>query len=45
MEAIDARHQQSFRYHESGYPFEYNMVRFFFHEKREIEVGKPVPKK
>jgi len=43
MEAVDARHQQSFRYHESGYPFEYYMVRFFFHEKREIERGKIVP--
>ena len=38
--AIDARHQQSFRYYESGYPFEYNMVRFIYHEKREIETGK-----
>ena len=43
MEAVDARHQQSFRYHESGYPFEYYMVRFFSHEKREIESGKPSP--
>ncbi|MFA7059564.1 MAG: VacJ family lipoprotein [Pedobacter sp.] len=41
METIDARHQQSFRYYESGYPFEYYMVRFFYHEKREIESGKP----
>lgn len=29
LEAIDTRHQQSFRYYESGYPFEYYMVRFF----------------
>jgi len=43
LEAIDARHQQSFRYHESGYPFEYYMVRFFHHQKREIEAGKPLP--
>jgi phospholipid-binding lipoprotein MlaA len=42
MEAIDTRHQQSFRYYESGYPFEYYMVRFFYHEKRKIESGKPV---
>ena len=41
--AIDSRHQQSFRYYESGYPFEYYMVRFFYHEKREIESGKPLP--
>jgi phospholipid-binding lipoprotein MlaA len=41
--AVDARHQQSFRSYESGYPFEYNMVRFFYHEKREIETGKRLP--
>lgn len=43
LEVTDARHQQSFRYYESGYPFEYYMVRFFYHEKREIETGKPLP--
>jgi phospholipid-binding lipoprotein MlaA len=42
LEFIDARHQQSFRYYESGYPFEYYMVRFIYHEKREIESGKPL---
>ncbi len=39
LQTIDARHQQSFRYYESGYPFEYYMVRFMYHEKREIESG------
>jgi phospholipid-binding lipoprotein MlaA len=39
--AVDARHQESFRYFESGYPFEYNMVRFIYHEQREIEIGRP----
>jgi len=43
LEAIDARHQQSFRYYESGYPFEYYLVRFLYHEKREIESNKPLP--
>ena len=43
MEVIDARHQQNFRYFDSGYPFEYYMVRFFFHEKRDIESGKHLP--
>jgi len=43
LEAVDARHQQSFRYYESGYPFEYYMVRFFHHQKREIETGKLLP--
>ena len=42
LEAIDARHQQSFRYFESGYPFEYYLVRFLYHEKRELEI---TPKK
>lgn len=42
LDAIDARHQQSFRYYESGYPFEYYMVRFIHHEKREIESGMPL---
>ena len=40
MEAIDARHLQSFRYYESGYPFEYYMVRFLYHETRELESPK-----
>ncbi len=39
---VDARHQQSFRYYESGYPFEYYMVRFFYHKMREIESGRPL---
>lgn len=43
LDFIDARHQQSFRYYESGYPFEYYMVRFFYHEKRRIESGEPLP--
>ena len=43
LNAVDTRHQKSFRYYESGYPFEYYMVRFFYHEKREIEIGKPQP--
>jgi len=41
MEAIDARHLQSFRYYESGYPFEYYIVRFLYHEKRELESTRP----
>lgn len=42
LEAVDMRHKQSFRYFESGYPFEYYMVRFFYHQKRELESTKPV---
>lgn len=37
---VDERHQQSFRYYDSGYPFEYYLVRFFYHEKRDIESRK-----
>jgi phospholipid-binding lipoprotein MlaA len=37
LQAIDTRHKEKFRYYESGYPFEYYMVRFIYHEKREIE--------
>jgi phospholipid-binding lipoprotein MlaA len=40
---VNARHQQSSRYYESGYPFEYYMVRFFSHERREIESRRPLP--
>jgi phospholipid-binding lipoprotein MlaA len=40
---VNERHQQSFRYFDSGYPFEYYMVRFIYHEKRDIESGRPLP--
>lgn len=43
LEGIDIRHQQSFRYYESGYPFEYYIVRFFYHNKRELESSRPRP--
>jgi len=36
LEAIDMRHKESFRYYESGYPFEYYMVRFIYSEKSEF---------
>ena len=40
LDAIDTRHNQPFRYYESGYPFEYEMVRFLYVEKREIDAMK-----
>jgi len=43
LNVVDTRHQQSFRYFESGYPFEYYVVRFVYHEQREIETGKRLP--
>jgi phospholipid-binding lipoprotein MlaA len=42
LEGIDTRRQQSFRYYESGYPFEYYMVRFLSYEKRRME-SRPQP--
>jgi len=36
LEFIDLRHGENFRYYESGYPFEYYMVRFVYHQKREF---------
>ncbi len=40
LNTIDTRHQQPFRYYESGYPFEYYMVRFLSREKNELAVMK-----
>ena len=40
LQAVDARHLVGFRYYESGYPFEYYIVRFLYHEKRELESTK-----
>lgn len=38
--AIDQRHKEKFRYYESGYPFEYYMIRFLYREKRELAIMK-----
>jgi phospholipid-binding lipoprotein MlaA len=40
VEAIDKRHRTSFRYYQSGSPFEYDMVRMLYTSKREIEIAK-----
>ena len=40
VKAIDQRHRQPFRYHASGSPFEYEMVRYFYTKKRELEISK-----
>ncbi|HEY5975439.1 MAG TPA: VacJ family lipoprotein [Geobacteraceae bacterium] len=40
LKAIDNRHQQSFRYHDTGYPFEYELVQFLFRQSRELQVMK-----
>lgn len=36
LEGIDTRHREKFRYYESGYPFEYDMLRFLYHKKSEL---------
>ena len=40
VEAIDTRHKQPFRYYESGYPFEYYMVRYLYRQQREFAIMK-----
>lgn len=39
LEAIDARHVQSFRYYEAGSPFEYELIRFLYLSKRKLDIG------
>jgi phospholipid-binding lipoprotein MlaA len=46
LDVINARYVQPFRYFESGSPFEYDLVRFVYTKKRQVEVGNletPVP--
>ena len=38
--AIDTRHRTGFRYFGSGSPFEYELVKLLYHEKRKIDVQK-----
>ena len=40
LKAIDNRHQQPFRYHDTGYPFEYELVQFLYRQSREMQVMK-----
>lgn len=40
LKAIDNRHQQPFRYHDSGYVFEYELVQFLYRQSRELQVMK-----
>ncbi|MDD5170431.1 MAG: VacJ family lipoprotein [Syntrophales bacterium] len=36
LEAIDMRHRETFRYYESGSPFEYDLVRFLYQKREEL---------
>jgi phospholipid-binding lipoprotein MlaA len=38
LETVDLRHRESFRYYDSDYPFEYNMVRYLFSQERELKI-------
>lgn len=38
VQALDARYQVDFRYFDSGSPFEYELVRFFYTRKRELDL-------
>ena len=38
--AIDIRHRQSFRYYTSGSPFEYELVRLLYTEKRKLQIAR-----
>lgn len=40
LKAVDARHQVKFRYYETGSPFEYQLVRFVYTKKRELDIAK-----
>jgi phospholipid-binding lipoprotein MlaA len=40
IKAADTRHRQPFRYYESGYPFEYSVVRFLYREKQKLAAMK-----
>jgi phospholipid-binding lipoprotein MlaA len=40
LKTIDNRHQQAFRYHDTGYPFEYELVQFLYRQSREMQVRK-----
>jgi phospholipid-binding lipoprotein MlaA len=40
LKAVDARHQVKFRYYETGSPFEYQLVRFVYAKKRELDIAK-----
>jgi len=38
--AIDMRHREPFRYYKSGSPFEYEVVRLLYIEKRKLQIAK-----
>jgi phospholipid-binding lipoprotein MlaA len=39
LQAIDTRHRTAFRYFETGSPFEYDLVRLVYTEKRKLDIA------
>jgi phospholipid-binding lipoprotein MlaA len=39
LQAIDTRHRTAFRYFETGSPFEYDLVRLIYTEKRKLDIA------
>ncbi len=37
---VDTRHQLNFRYYQTGSPFEYDLIRFLYTKKRELDIAK-----
>ena len=40
LEVIDSRHNVDFRYYQSGSPFEYDMIRMLYLEKRKLDIAR-----
>jgi len=40
LDAVDTRHRQPFRYYKSGSPFEYELVKVLYTEKRKLQIVK-----
>jgi len=40
LRAVDQRHNQGFRYHETGSPFEYELLRLLYTEMRRLDISK-----
>jgi phospholipid-binding lipoprotein MlaA len=40
LNAIDTRHRTAFRYHGSGSPFEYELIKLLYFEKRNMDIQK-----
>ena len=40
LNAIDRRHRTSFRYYDSGSPFEYELVRLLYTKKRQLQIAR-----